>query len=85
MVYIAFEYELDREKWRNMIKAFNLTGYHFISNDKFKTDFEKYAGKISGYPTYLIVDSHGKIIENKAHYPSEKEELFQQIKERLKN
>lgn len=85
MVYIAFEYEVDREKWKNMIKAFNLSGYHFISTDEFKTDFEKYAGKISGYPTYLIVDYHGRIVENKACFPSGKEKLYNQINEKLKN
>ncbi len=85
MVYIAFEYEPDREKWKNMIKAFNLSGYHFISTDEFKTDFEKYAGTISGYPTYLIVDCRGRIVENKAYFPSDKEKLYNQMNEKLKN
>ena len=85
MVYIAFEYELDREKWKNMIKAFDLSGYHFISTNEFKADFEKYAGKISGYPTYLIVDRHGRIVENKACLPSDQEKLYNQINEKLKN
>lgn len=85
MVYIAYEYEPSREKWKNFIKAFNLTGYHFISNDAFKSDFEKYAGKIAGFPTYIIVDSRGKILESKAYFPSDGEKLFIQMKEKLKD
>jgi thiol-disulfide isomerase/thioredoxin len=84
MVYIAYEYEPSREKWKNFIKAFGLTGYHFISNTDFKSDFEKYAGKITGYPSYLIVDSEGKVLESKAYFPSDGEKLFNQLKEKLK-
>jgi len=84
MVYISYEYEPSREKWKNFIKAFSLTGFHFISNTDFKSDFEKYAGKIIGYPTYVIVDSEGKILESKAYFPSDGEKLFNQLKEKLK-
>ena len=84
MVYVAYEYEPSREKWKNFIKAFSLTGFHFISNTDFKSDFEKYAGKITGYPTYIIVGPEGKILESKAYFPSDGEKLFIQLKEKLK-
>ena len=85
MVYIAFEYDDSRKRWENFIKAFKLTGYHFISNDAFKSDFEKVAGKIEGFPTYIIVGADGKVLESKAFYPSDEEKLFIQLKEKLKN
>ncbi|MBC8004082.1 MAG: TlpA family protein disulfide reductase [Verrucomicrobia bacterium] len=84
MVYIAYEYDDSRTKWKNFIKAFDLSGYHFISNDDFKADFEKLAGRITGYPTYIIVDSNGKILETKAYFPSDGIKLFFQLKEKLK-
>lgn len=85
MVYIANEYEPSREKWKTFIKAFSLTGFHFISNTDFLSDFEKYAGKITGYPTYVIVGPEGKILETKAYFPGDGEKLFIQIKEKLKD
>lgn len=69
---------------KTLFKAFNLTGFHFISNPDFKSDFEKYAGKITGYPTYVLVNSEGKILESKAYFPSDGEKLFNQLKEKLK-
>jgi thiol-disulfide isomerase/thioredoxin len=85
MVYIAYEYDPDRQKWENFIKAFRLTGYHFISDDNFKTDFEKYSGKITRFPSYIIIDPKGNILESNAAYPSEGDKLFSQLKDKLKN
>lgn len=84
MVYIAYEYDPDRQKWENFIKAFRLTGYHFISDDHFKSDFEKHSGKITRFPSYIIVDPKGKILESNAAYPSERDKLLDQLKEKLK-
>jgi len=84
MVYIAYEYDPDRQKWDNFIKAFRLTGYHFISDDNFKSDFEKYSGKITRFPSYIIVDPDGNILESNSAYPSEGDKLINQLKEKLK-
>lgn len=84
MVYIAYEYDLHRQTWESFIKAYKLSGYHFISTKEFKTDFEKYAGEISGFPTYLIVDKGGNIVEPKAFLPSDGDKLISQILEKLK-
>jgi thiol-disulfide isomerase/thioredoxin len=83
MVYIAYEYDLNREQWKNFIKAFELTGHHLISNEDFKSDFEKIAGKITGFPSYLIFNSQGELLEPKAYRPSDGKKLINQLKEIL--
>jgi thiol-disulfide isomerase/thioredoxin len=84
MVYIAYEPKPDREVWTNLIKQNNLAGYHFISNKTFKTDLEKLTGEISAYPTYIIVDADGNIVQAKAYAPSDGDKLFRQLTERLR-
>ncbi len=83
MVYIAFEYNNSPERWKNFIKAYNLVGYHFMSNDEFESDFKKHSGKILKFPTYMIVNSNGNILETNAFYPSEGKKLIKQIKKKL--
>lgn len=83
MVSIAFEYSNDPALWENMIKGFNLGGYHFFSNNNFKKDFEKHFGKINKFPIYIILDENGRIVERNAFYPSQTELLYNQLKQKL--
>lgn len=83
LVSIAFEYSNDPILWKNIIKGFNLGGYQFISNNNFKKDFEKYFGKINKFPTYIILDESGRIVERNALYPSQTDLLFTQLKQKL--
>ncbi len=83
-VYAAYEYSYNRENWKKVINAYDLDGYHLFLNDQLKDDLEKIAGKIKGFPTYMIVNEQGKIIENKAIYPCYPEKLKEQILTRLK-
>lgn len=83
LVYISFDKNIDDGEWLSFIKKHNLTGYHMRANEEFKNDFEtkaKYEGQL---PNYMIVDKNGKIIVNNAHRPSNKEELFLQLKTNL--
>ncbi len=84
VVYIAEEYNNSREQWEAFIKAYDLKGYHFRSNDEFKSDFEKYAGRIVKFPTYIIVNGKGFVVEPDAYFPSQVELLFNQLIEKLK-
>ncbi len=83
MVYIALEYETSRDQWEAFIKAYSLTGYHFISNDKFKSDLERHTGPIVRFPTYIIVNESGKVVEPKAYLPSQGEKFYNQLKDKL--
>ncbi|MGF1587478.1 MAG: TlpA family protein disulfide reductase [Bacteroidales bacterium] len=82
-VYIAREYRPNRENWKGMIAAFELNGYHFISNEQFRSDLETLGINVRNFPTYMIVNSDGTVVETRAHLPSERELLFQQLEELL--
>jgi len=84
MIYIAYEYQPDRDTWEKIIAAYNLEGYHFMLTDNFKKDMKKYGGEVTGYPTYMIIDSTGKIVEKKACWPGDGKKLFKQLTEKLK-
>ncbi|WP_439182649.1 TlpA family protein disulfide reductase [Carboxylicivirga taeanensis] len=81
MVYIAYEYDDNRQLWESIIKAKALEGYHFIANDKFKEDLKRVSANNLSFPTFLIIDSKGCILENKAALPSEGDELLNQIEQ----
>ena len=85
MVYISKEYTNSREKWENLIKNYNLEGYHFICNKKFIEDFEQKVSKIYKYPTFMIVDKSGKVLDKDAPYPSDGKKLKRRIKGLLVN
>jgi len=83
LVYISFDRNLGDTKWLNFIKKHKLTGYHMRANENFRNDFKQKA-KFSGQlPTYIIVDKKGNIVETNAYRPSNKEELFIQLKKKL--
>jgi len=84
MLYIANEYNPDRTNWKKLISAYNLKGYHFISNDIFNQDLKGNGGIVTGLPTYMIITSKGEIVESNALWPSDGEKLFNQLKELLK-
>ena len=84
MVYVANEYKPDREQWKKIIVAYDLTGYHFISTKEFKADLKNHGVELLGFPTYMIVNAKGKIVETKAHFPSERDKLYFEIINKIK-
>ncbi len=83
MVYIAREYRPDRENWKGMITAFELTGYHFLLTDDFLEDMRKAGVELTKFPTYMIVNENGQILEPDAHLPSDGEKLYRQLEVKL--
>lgn len=83
LVYISFDRNLGDAKWLNFIKKHKLTGYHMRANENFNKDFSQKAKFNGQLPTYLIVDKRGNIVETNAYRPSNKEELFIQLKQNL--
>jgi len=79
VVYINFDQAIDDGKWINAIKRHQLKGYHIRINSSFRKDLTSvgFSGKL---PTYLVVNSEGKVVENNAFRPSKKERLYNQIK-----
>ncbi len=85
MVYAAYEYNPDREKWKKIIAAYELVGSHLMIGDNLKNDLKKHGGEITGFPTFMLINDKGEIVESKAHFPSDGEKLREQIKDKLIN
>lgn len=80
MVYIAQEYRTDRENWKAMITAFELTGFHFLLTDDFREDLQKSGFELTKFPTYIIVNENGQIIQHDAYLPGDDDKLYTQLK-----
>ncbi len=83
LVYVAYEYNVDRTRWCNIIKKFNLGGNHVLITPKLKNDLKNRVGTQFGLPTYLIVDKNGDLIGTTENRPNDKEKLFLEIKSKL--
>ncbi|TAJ13169.1 TlpA family protein disulfide reductase [Marinilabiliaceae bacterium JC017] len=84
LIYIAYEYNVDRNRWCNQIKKFNLLGNHVLITQNLKNDLNKRVGTEFGLPTYLIVDKNGDLIEATENRPNNKEKLFLEVKSMIK-
>lgn len=83
MVYAAYEYNKNRDDWMRIITAYQLEGYHLMIGREFLKNLENDGIKIKGFPTYMLVDSSGVIVEANAFFPDESEKLKAQIKQLL--
>lgn len=82
-LFISIDPPKKEQQWRDAIKFFNLEGNHLrMVTDELSHDIFD-AHKINSFPTYMIVDKDGKIVVSNARRPSQGEELYQQIKEKL--
>ena len=79
MLYVSFD--KDELKWQNVIQNYNLKGTHFrVSHPDLKEELWEIVDFI---PTYMIVDTEGKIIIPNAEKPHTKSQLFNQLQESL--
>ena len=85
MVYISFDNNLADEKWLSFIRKHELDGHHMRANEAFRSDFIGVSGWNQILPSYLIVSKNGRIVENDALRPSEKDKLYKQILSTLSN
>ena len=83
MVYINFDDNIDEAKWLNSIRNNKLTGYHIRANESLMRDLAK-NGFNNRLPTYMIIDEQGEVVESNAFRPSDKEKLYEQFKNLLK-
>jgi thiol-disulfide isomerase/thioredoxin len=80
VLYISLDRGNDKQKWVNMIKYYNLEGYHVLASEKLAGDIYKAFGKHNSLmiPRYVICKD-GKVILKDAKRPQDKEALFKQI------
>ncbi|MBC3845820.1 redoxin family protein [Winogradskyella echinorum] len=82
-LFISLDNSEDKDKWEQMIKFYDLAGYHHLASREFFVDFEKNHSTIENavsIPQYLIVNEEGNIITNNAARPSQPKELEEFIK-----
>ncbi|GEM_PF-739919 len=83
-LYISVDIDEYDNKWKEMIKYYNLEGYHIRASkalsdqlrEKFSQDFGGKRG--FGIPYYLII-KNGEIVQMNAKRPSHKEGLYEQL------
>jgi len=78
ILYISLDGDKYKNRWKDMIKYYNLSGYNIRANKKLITDLEKKFGNFA-IPRYLIIDKQGKIVNNDAPRPSNIPELEKQL------
>jgi len=78
MLYISTDNNSHEKQWLDMIKYYDLKGFHIIANDELKTNINLVLS-IKGIPHYVFIDENGKIIQNNAPYPSQTNELKELI------
>lgn len=80
MLYISSDE--DESKWKNTIRQYDLKGYHYrVSNPELRRELRNIVHFI---PTYMIIDSTGKIINYDAEKPNTKSKLYEQLEESFK-
>ncbi|MBN8663627.1 MAG: redoxin family protein [Chitinophagales bacterium] len=88
LLYISGDKNADSVKWKNIIYKNSLQGYHIRMSNQLKTEIIKRFSrplKSTGelaliYPTYLILNYEGNVVNFNAPKPSEKEKLLQELK-----
>lgn len=92
-LFISGDKFSENDKWKEVIYDNKLTGYHIRMNESLKKDVIrlfsrplKSTGELALiYPTYLIIDSTGVVLNKNAPKPSESKELKLEIQRVLKN
>jgi thiol-disulfide isomerase/thioredoxin len=83
ILYLSIDRNEDSVQWKNMIKYYQLEGFHIRANKELDAELRKIfdrQGSIS-IPWYILMNSEGKILKKRASRPSRITELEQEIHE----
>lgn len=81
VVFIYMANNTSEEAWENFIKLKNLEGenvFHYNLPPEQESMIERRLG-VNGFPTYMLFDKEGKLVNNQAPRPSELELLMHEI------
>jgi len=85
ILYISIDRDQQDKKWKEMVKFYDLEGFHVRSNVEFNDDlhslFNNGKGKTIAIPWYIVTGNNGEIIKLHAHRPSELNELEKELAE----
>lgn len=79
--YISIDKDADHNAWKSMAKSLSLEGLNGRVNAAVNKELYKSAPQFKGIPYYVILDKEGNPIVWSAKRPSEKNDLFEQIRE----
>lgn len=86
-VYFANEHvNPSIEKWQRVARSFKLTGDHYLTGKEQVFQLMKNIGRYQpsfSYPTYMIVNGRGEIVDHDAPHPGDGDELVRKIKKVL--
>ena len=84
-VYISIDDPSKHETCQDIIAFYQLSGDHYLANDRLiqsiQTDLNR--GRSIPIPRYLIVNTHGEIVNDHAARPSNADELIDQLKQAM--
>jgi len=79
-MYLAVEHTSNPEKnWRETVKFFNLPGVHVLANKKMQQYIKQLYKNNLVFPSYILIDKNGNIVQTNAARPSEPATLYSQI------
>ena len=83
ILYISIDEEKNDIQWKNMIKFYDLKGYHIRANNKLSEDLRKIYNQngLLAIPWYILIDEQGNIKRKYAKKPSQIGELKKEIDE----
>ncbi len=80
ILYISTDRDEKDKQWKDMIKFYDLEGYHIRANKLLNADLQRLFGKNSmSIPWYMLVDENGNILIKNAEPPSQMEKLEKQL------
>jgi thiol-disulfide isomerase/thioredoxin len=84
MLYISMDNDKADQQWKDMIKYYQLAGNHIRVNAKLLQNLmdKLWDGKSYAIPRYLILKD-GKLVNDRALRPSDKDKLYEQISAQL--
>lgn len=68
----------NENEWKKMIKSNNIKGHNYYFN-RFQTQILRDKLQFEGYPTYLIIDKQGNIVNKNAPRPSSGKKIRQEL------
>lgn len=78
ILYISTDRESEDQRWKDMIKYYQLNGNHIRVNKMLKDDLRTILGRY-GIPRYLLIDENGEIVNEDAPRPSDLDALKKEL------
>lgn len=76
-IYVSIDQDTAHQQWQTIVQNLKLEGEHLRANEMLKQEL---SGFVTSIPHYMIIGKDGQIKEKKAKRPSDKNELFDQLK-----